>query len=452
MNIQLSLLLFVELNISLVTNAYIVVILIIKNEVLSLVNAMINKEFNIWLALTNKSFDYDNFVDSIKPVLRERIETNEANSFYEFEGFDDTMILFHYLFRDTHVNKMRGKSKSTIETYRKVIVQFVEDCHNYSFDIGIDITNPVTLKNGEVSLFKSLGKRHMQRYVDWLNTKSPYAMINGAYKPASLSQKVNILKGFFKKLYEWKYIDFPLHVGFQSTSLTEADRPNRDASAKHVKYLLQLFEETGNVPMFSIIHVLTTTGIRNAEFCKLKVGDVVFDSINDGYYINVIAKGNKLRKVPLREKTLNSINLFRYVRGLPSFIEAAKTDPNAPLFTTNRGKAYDPSYLSKYFKRQIEGLPKEKRDELRDIFSYNEREDPLDENSPIVQKEMTITPHMFRHAFAIISKQSNIELQIISQSLGHENLQTTKIYLEKVMALESHAINSWDDSIFGEYI
>lgn len=406
----------------------------------------------MWLAITNKSFDYDEFVNSIKPALREKIETNEASNVYEFEGFNDTMILCHYLYRDTHVNKMRGKSKSTIETYRKVIVQFIEDCHEYSLDIGIDITNPVVLMNGEVSLFKSLGKRHMQRYVDWLNTKSPYALMNEGYKPASLSQKVNIIKGFFKKLYEWNYIEFPLHVGFQSTSLTEADRPNRDAGAKHVKYLLQLFEEIGNVPMFSIIHVLTTTGIRNAEFCRLKVGDVVFDSINEGYYINVIAKGNKLRQVPLREKTLKSINLFRYVRGLPPLSEAVKTDPNAPLFTTNTGKAYDSSYLSKYFQRQIESLPKEKREELRQVFSYNERENPLDENSPIVQKEMKITPHMFRHSFAIISSQSNVELHVISQSLGHENIQTTKIYLEKVMALESHAINSWDERIFGDYI
>lgn len=415
-------------------------------------NNLIINPSNVWSALTNKDVGYDEFVNSIKPILRDQIEKNEASSFYEFEGFNDTMILCHYLYRDTHINKNRGKSKSTIETYRKVIVQFILDCHKYSLDIGIDITSPVVLKNGEVSLFKSLGKRHMQRYVDWLNTKSPYAQKNGPYKPASLSQKVNILKGFFKKLFEWNYIDFPLHLGFQSTSLTEADRPNRDAGAKHVKYLLQLFEETGNVPMFSIIHVLTTTGIRNAEFCRLKVGDVVYDSINESYYINIIAKGNKLRQVPLRKKTLDSINLFRYVRGLPSFSEAVKTDPNAPLFTTNKGTAYDPSYLSKYFQRQIDGLPKEKRDELRHVFAYNERENPLDENSPIVQKEMKITPHMFRHSFAIISKQSGVELQRISQSLGHENLQTTKIYLEKVMALESHAINSWDDSIFGEYI
>ena len=65
---------------------------------------------------------------------------------------------------------------------------------------------------------------------------------------------------------------------------------------------------------------------------------------------------------------------------------------------------------------------------------------------------MKITPHKFRHSFAIISSQANVELHVISQSLGHENIQTTKIYLEKVMALESHAINSWDEKIFGDYI
>lgn len=407
---------------------------------------------NLMNALVNESFNLERFVDEIKPALREKIEFNEANDEYDFTGFNDTLILCHYLYRDTHVNKKRGKSDNTKETYRKVIVRFISDCYEYGNDIGIDIKNPIYIEQNEFSLFKSLGKRHMQRYVDWLNTKSPYVLENGPYKPASLAQKVTILKGFFKKLYEWQYITTPLHLGFQSTTLTEADRPNRDAGATHVKYLLELFEELGHIPMFTIIHVLTTTGIRNSEFCRLKVGDVAFDSINQCYYLNVIAKGSKLRQIPLRDKTLKSINLFRHARGLKPFLEMAKVDPNAPLFTTNTGGPFNSSYLAKYFHRQIAALPSDRRDEIREVFSYKEREDPLDENSPIINKEIKITPHLFRHAFAIISSQSNIELHKISQSLGHENIQTTKIYLEKVMAIESHAINSWDQNLFGDYI
>ena len=33
---------------------------------------------------------------------------------------------------------------------------------------------------------------------------------------------------------------------------------------------------------FAMIHILTTTGLRNEEFCNLKVGDLQYDSINGG--------------------------------------------------------------------------------------------------------------------------------------------------------------------------
>ena len=37
-------------------------------------------------------------------------------------------------------------------------------------------------------------------------------------------------------------------------------------------------------------------------------------------------------------------------------------------------------------------------------------------------------------------------------SLGHERLETTEIYLEKVLAKENHAIHSWKPELFGQYI
>ena len=38
------------------------------------------------------------------------------------------------------------------------------------------------------------------------------------------------------------------------------------------------------------------------------------------------------------------------------------------------------------------------------------------------------------------------------ESLGHERLETTENYLEKVFATENHAIHSWKPELFGEYI
>lgn len=40
----------------------------------------------------------------------------------------------------------------------------------------------------------------------------------------------------------------------------------------------------------------------------------------------------------------------------------------------------------------------------------------------------------------------------IMRSLGHEKIETTMIYLEKIFEKERHAIHSWKPDIFGEYI
>ncbi|WP_242691205.1 hypothetical protein [Cytobacillus praedii] len=70
--------------------------------------------------------------------------------------------------------------------------------------------------------------------------------------------------------------------------------------------------------MFAIIHILTTTGLRNEEFCNLKVEDIQYDSINDSinkqYYLNVLGKVNIRRQIPLKEKCADSIKMFRYAR------------------------------------------------------------------------------------------------------------------------------------------
>ncbi|MCK1998913.1 tyrosine-type recombinase/integrase [Psychrobacillus psychrodurans] len=166
--------------------------------------------------------------------------------------------------------------------------------------------------------------------------------------------------------------------------------------------MLNGFKQMKHYIMFSIVHVLTTTGIRNEEFCTLLIRDFKQDTILGEYYLNVIGKGNKRRQVPLNGKIVETIKMFRYVRGLPSIEES---EPGEPLFTTNRGKAFVPSSLSQYVKKEINSLYKE-----------------------LGRKPVAITPHHFRHTFAIISRLSNVDLYSIMNSLGHNSLLTTEIY------------------------
>lgn len=168
----------------------------------------------------------------------------------------------------------------------------------------------------------------------------------------------------------------------------------------------------------------------------MKVGDVRRSNINGEYYLSVVGKGNKRREIPVKDKIMRSIHLFRRARLLPPLDQAEKS---APLFANSRGKAYTPSYLSKYFNKEIAKLPEEQLQAVKQRFSSGD-------------DEIKISPHLFRHAFAIISHENGASVYDIMRSLGHERLETSQIYLEKVMKQENNAIHQWKSEAFSKYI
>ncbi len=356
------------------------------------------------------------------PDLQSKIDEAEKMLLVPFIDFTDPEMLYWFLYRKEHLNSDNDKSKRTIDEYKRELIQFIEHLMEFSSDIDLDIDTVI-----EGSLFKSLSRRHVRRYQQWLAESSPYVKAKGSYSAATLARKTVILKSFLSFLYDSGYIKDPIHKGFLTATVRKDDRPNRDLGPREVIMLLDYFRQQNHPVVFAIIHLLTTTGLRNEEFCKLTVGDLQYDSLSNGYYLNVLGKGNKRRQIPLREKSLDSILMFRKARGLEELVAAKKT---SPLFTTNTGKPYTPSYLSQYLTKMI------KRTDLP-FLSF---------------RSSQVGPHTFRHSFAIISHISNIDIYKIMKSLGHEKIETTMIYLEKVLEKEQHAIHGWKEEVLGNYI
>ncbi len=378
------------------------------------------------LAVNNRDLQVINWKKQLGeislPQLQGQLDDAEKIGQSPFADFTDVEMLHWFLYRQEHLNRQHDKSARTIKEYERELTHFIEQLLRYSSEIDLDMERVV-----DGSLFKSLSTRHIRRYQEWLATKSPYVQAKGAYSAATLARKTTILKSFLHFLYEVKYISEPIHSGFYKTSVRKDDRPNRDLGPKEVIQLLDHFRKINHPIVFGIIHVLTMTGMRNEEFCTLTVKDLQYDSITSSYFLDVLGKGNKRRQIPLKEKGMNSIRMFRSARGLAS-IEDAERD--SPLFTTNTGRAYSPSYLAQYLTKIIK-----------------ESELPF-----LTFRSSSISTHHFRHAFAIISHLNGVDVYAIMKSLGHEQLQTTEIYLEKVLAKERHAIHSWKPEIFGEYI
>ncbi|WP_393950421.1 hypothetical protein [Lysinibacillus sp. PWR01] len=54
-------------------------------------------------------------------------------------------------------------------------------------------------------------------------------------------------------------------------------------------------------------------------------------------------------------------------------------------------------------------------------------------------------------SFAIISHINGSDVYKIMKSLGHEKIETTIIYMEKVLVTDQNAIHEWDSESFGGY-
>ena len=343
--------------------------------------------------------------------LEEKYDEAERLDLPGFTHFTDIEVVQWFLYAPKHLHRENDRSKRTIREYEMEIAQCITYMMQYGEEIGLD------LQLKEHSLWKSLNKRHLRRYQQWLAYDSPYVKENGSYAKATLERKTNILSSFFKFLYDVEYIARPIHEGFRTATVRKDDRPNRDLGPSDIQTLLRTFRSMNHPLMEAIILILTTTGMRNAEFCTLKTTDVYKDTIHNNYYLAITGKGNKRREVPLRKETFEAIRTFRALRGL----EFPATE-EGPLFPTSRGSHYSPSYFSQFMNKELSKLP----------------------TNLLGKNSVKLTPHTFRHAFAIISHRSGVDVYDIMRSLGHERIDTTMIYLEKIFAKERHAIHSWD--------
>ncbi|MDD4475781.1 MAG: tyrosine-type recombinase/integrase [Eubacteriales bacterium] len=143
------------------------------------------------------------------------------------------------------------------------------------------------------------------------------------------------------------------------------------------------------------------TAARCQEMLDIKIKDIVLNA--ESPYLYLKGKGTKTRPVPLMPKTVAHLNKY-----LEWFHPADMRSPDDYLFYTvihSHRHQMSPDTVEKFVKK----------------YGVTARE-----KNPSVPEN--VHPHQFRHTRAIHWYRSGIPLPLISDYLGHENLQTTLIY------------------------
>ncbi len=140
----------------------------------------------------------------------------------------------------------------------------------------------------------------------------------------------------------------------------------------------------------AVIELLFATGARVSELCQLRTNDI--DFVN--WTLKLFGKGGKERVIQVCEKETIST--------LEEYYELFKNDiATSGAFLINR------------FKKPLSA--QSVRFLVKDI-------------SKRVGIERNITPHVFRHTFATLLLEKDVDIKYIQHLLGHSSIMTTQIY------------------------
>lgn len=149
-----------------------------------------------------------------------------------------------------------------------------------------------------------------------------------------------------------------------------------------------------DIAMFTTLY---NTGARVSELIRIQLGDVFIS--NKSASISLHGKGRKNRTVPLWKSTVK--RLKHWIKEIPNY-------PITPLFPDAQGNNLSRSGVEFRLKCAAKKASK----------SYTSI------------SRQSVSPHLIRHTTAMHMLQSGVDISVIALWLGHENIQTTHMYME----------------------
>lgn len=220
------------------------------------------------------------------------------------------------------------------------------------------------------------------------------------YKPKTVKRKIASLKAFFHYL-EYKDLleENPfnkLDVHFREAKLLPKTIPFHSIQ----KFLSALYEQKNtaasayqlrcSIRDIAVIELLFATGMRISELCSLKPSDIDLENKT----VLIYGKGARERILQLgNPEVLSALTAYQ-----DTFRE-------------------DIACCGYFFVNKL----KHKLSDQSVRFMINRY-------AKLAGIEQHITPHMFRHSFATLLLEQDVDIRYIQKMLGHSSISTTEIY------------------------
>ena len=160
----------------------------------------------------------------------------------------------------------------------------------------------------------------------------------------------------------------------------------------------------------ALLRVAVETGLRLSELIGLRRQDV---ELSHGAHVRCVGKGRKERCTPLRKET---------VRVLRAWLGEREGEPSDPLFPNARGGPLSPDGVQ-YL------LAKHGTTAATRCASL---------------KGKRVTPHVLRHTAAMNLLHHGVDSSVIALWLGHEQVETTQMYLHASLDLKERTLEKID--------
>lgn len=226
------------------------------------------------------------------------------------------------------------------------------------------------------------------------------------YAPATLKGRYIALAILFNWITEQGYL---LCNPMEKMSMPKIPKKKLPSfSQTEINKILNLYDLDNFIGLrnYTIMLTLFATGIRRSELLGMNMMSI------EGGIIRVIGKGQKEREIPISKRLLRAYRTYLAAR--KSFLGNDVCD----AFWLNKDKRpLKYSGLSEVFSHIKEALP---------------------------ECSTRVSPHTFRHTFALLYVKNGGDAFSLKELLGHEDIATTQIYVDMQNDDVQHQFNQYN--------